>query len=243
MKYLITIEYMGTNYSGWQNQKNAISIQQILEEELSNLLKERIIIYGSGRTDKGVHALNQKAHFETENTLEMQKIVLAINTKLPKDIRIKKIEKAQDNFHAQYSAVSRRYLYKFYVSRIISPTREDRFAQIIPPINFELMQKGSKLLIGTHDFKAFSSVGHRLKSTIRTIKDISLYKKEDEIFLEIEGNGFLYKMVRTIAGTLVYLAKGKLTLEDIQEALKSGDRKKTGKTYPAHALYLKEVFY
>ncbi|MGI6133830.1 MAG: tRNA pseudouridine(38-40) synthase TruA, partial [Christensenellales bacterium] len=121
MRYLITIEYNGKNYSGWQNQKNALSIQQILEEKLSFLLKEDIKIYGSGRTDSGVHAVNQKAHFDTNSGIQMHKIPLAVNTMLPKDIRIKGIEKKDKDFHALYSAKRKIYLYKFYVSRISSP--------------------------------------------------------------------------------------------------------------------------
>lgn len=243
MRYLITVEYNGKNYSGWQSQQNAVSVQQIIEEKLSNLLKENIKIYGSGRTDSGVHAINQKAHFDTQSVLQMNKIPLAVNTTLPSDIRIKSIEKKNEDFHAQYSAKRKTYLYKFYLSRIISPLRDEMYAQVIPPVNFELMKKGASLLKGKHDFKAFSSTGSGIKSTERTIYSIELTKKEDEIFLEIEGNGFLYNMVRIIAGTLIFLGKGKLTLADIEEALTTGNRKKAGKTFPAHALYLKDVIY
>ncbi len=243
MRYLITIEYLGTNYSGWQNQKNALSIQRVLEDKLSDLLNEKVTLIGSGRTDKGTHAINQKAHFDTESRIDMNRIPLAINTKLPPDIRIKHIANKNNDFHAQHSAKKRIYLYKYYVSRILSPLREGKFAQIVPPIDFTLMKEGANLLVGTHDFKAFSSVGHMQKTTLRTIYNIELNKQNDEIFLEVVGNGFLYKMVRSIAGTLVYLAKGKLSLDDIKQALITGDRKRTGKTYTAHGLYLKDVIY
>lgn len=243
MRYLITVEYNGKNYSGWQNQKNSLAVQQVIEENLSKLLKEPIKLFGSGRTDSGVHALNQKAHFDTNNGIDMRKIPLALNTQLPMDIRIKNIEQRNENFHAQYSAKRKIYLYKFYVSRILSPIREEYYAQVVPQIDFDIMQKGAELIKGEHDFKAFSSTGSGIKTTTRTIYRIDLKKANDEIFLEIEGNGFLYNMVRIIAGTLVFLAKGKLTLQDIEQALATGDRKKAGKTFPAHALYLKDVLY
>ncbi len=243
MRYLLTVEYLGTRYSGWQRQKNAMSIQQILEEELSRLLQERIIVVGSGRTDSGVHAINQKAHFETNNAIEMQRIPLAINTKLPSDIRIKDIKKVDKDFHAQHDAKSRIYLYKFYISRILSPLRYGKFAQIIPPIDFYKMQKGANLLLGEHNFQAFSSSGSSVQSTIRKIEKIELCKQQEELFLLIEGNGFLYNMVRIIAGTLVDLGKGKITENNIKNALKYGERTQAGRTFPACGLYLKDVIY
>lgn len=243
MRYLITIEYFGKNYSGWQFQENALSVQQVIEEKIELLLKEKIKLVASGRTDKGAHALAQKAHFDTDNTFPMKRLPLAVNCTLPEDIRIMKIEKVDEKFHAQYSAKRKTYLYKFYISSILSPTRELTHAQIIPLLDFEKMKQGAKMLVGTHNFLAFSSTGSHIKKTVRTVNRIDLAMINDEIFMEVEGNGFLYNMVRIIAGTLVYLGKEKLTFEDIAEALVTGDRKKAGKTFPAHALYLKEVSY
>lgn len=243
MRYLITIEYFGKGYSGWQYQENALSVQQVLEDKIALLLKEDIKLVASGRTDKGVHALAQKAHFDTNSSFPMQRLPLAVNCTLPDDIRIKKIEKTDDLFHAQYSAKRKTYLYKFYLSSIVSPIRELTHAQITPPLDFEKMKQGAEMLVGTHDFLAFSSTGSHIKKTIRTVFRIDLEMINDEIVMEVEGNGFLYNMVRIIAGTLVYLAKDKLAFEDIEEALTTGDRKKAGKTFPAHGLYLKEVNY
>lgn len=243
MRYLITVEYFGKNFNGWQTQNNAPSVQQTLEEALSNLLREQIKLTGSGRTDTGVHALAQKAHFDTQSNIPMEKIPLAVNTLLPDDIRVKAIEERPLDFHAQYSAKRKTYLYKFYVSNISSPTRQYTHAQIIPPIDFEKMRQAADLLVGEHDFKAFCASGSIVKTTTRTLFRLELTHHGDEIIMEAEGNGFLYNMVRIIAGTLVYAAKGKLSLQDIEEALLTGDRKKAGKTFPACGLYLKEVVY
>lgn len=243
MRYLITVEYFGRHFSGWQTQRNAPSIQQTLEEALSKLLQEKIILTGSGRTDKGVHAFAQKAHFDTESNVPMTRIPLAVNTLLPDDIRVTAIEERPIDFHAQYSAKRKTYLYKFYVSSISSPTRKYTHAQVIPPIDFEIMRQAAALLEGEHDFKAFCATGSIIKKTTRTLFRVELTRQADEIIMEVEGNGFLYNMVRIIAGTLVYAAKNKISLDDINQALVSGDRKKAGKTFPACGLYLKEVIY
>ncbi|MFW5780544.1 MAG: tRNA pseudouridine(38-40) synthase TruA, partial [Bacillota bacterium] len=243
MRYLITIEYNGKNYCGWQYQNNALSVQQVIEDTMFEFLKQKVKLVASGRTDKGVHAYGQKAHFDINTNFPMNKLPIAINNILPDDIRIKDISKVDDDFHAQYSAKRKTYIYKFYISKIESPIRKDTHARIIPPLDFELMKQGAKLFLGKHDFKAFSSTGSSIKTTTRTIYKLDLQKKNDEITMEIEGDGFLYNMVRIIAGTLVWLAKKKLTLSDIMEAMDTQNRKKGGKTFPAHALYLKDVLY
>lgn len=243
MRYLITVEYFGKNFNGWQTQKNAPSVQQILEEALSKLLREDIKLTGSGRTDAGVHALAQRAHFDTQSNIPMEKIPIAVNTFLPGDIRVKAIEERPLDFHAQYSAKRKTYLYKFYVSSISCPTRMHTHAQIIPPLDFDKMKESAEILVGTHDFKAYCASGSIIKSTIRTLFRLDLVQQGDEITMEVEGNGFLYNMVRIIAGTLVYAGKDKLTTEDIKQSLILGERKKAGKTFPACGLYLKNVVY
>ncbi|HHU43937.1 MAG: tRNA pseudouridine(38-40) synthase TruA [Bacillota bacterium] len=243
MRYLITIEYNGKNYCGWQYQKNALSVQQVIEDKIFEFLGQRVKLAASGRTDSGVHAFGQRAHFDIDTYFPMKRFPLAINNILPDDIKIKDIQIVDGGFHAQYDAKRKIYVYKLYISRIESPIRKDTHARIIPPFDFELMKEGAKLFLNTHDFKAFSSTGGNIKNTVRTIYRLELEKIEDEITMEIEGDGFLYNMVRIIAGTLVWLGKKKLSLEDIKEAMLTQNRKKAGKTFPAHALYLKEVIY
>lgn len=243
MRLVITVEYYGKNYVGWQMQRNGISVQEVLEEKFSKLLNEPIKLFASGRTDSGVSALGQVAHFDTESSFPITKLHLAMNSMLPSDIRIRAISEAASDFHAQYSAKKKTYVYRLYVSRISSPLLDITHAQVIPELDFELMKKGAELLSGTHDFKAFSSTGSGIKTTVRTLYSLTLQKSGNEITMTVTGNGFLYNMVRIIAGTLVFLGKGKLTLDDIREALDTGNRKKAGKTFPAHALLLYSVEY
>lgn len=243
MRYRITVEYFGKNYSGWQRQKNALSVQEVLENKLSEFFNQKIIVIGSGRTDCGVHAYGQVAHFDAETKIPADKLVYPLNTVLPSDIKIKECRIADPDFHAQYSAKRKTYIYKIFVSRMPSPLRDSLYAWIIPPIDLEKMKEAAPLLLGRHDFKAFSSTGCEKKSTVREIYRLDINQSGQEIIMEVEGNGFLYNMVRIIAGTLVYIGKGKLDKDVICRMLETGNRKLGGKTFPACGLYLKEVVY
>ncbi|MFI3229580.1 MAG: tRNA pseudouridine(38-40) synthase TruA [Bacillota bacterium] len=243
MKYIIVIEYNGTNYSGWQCQKNAPSVQAVLQEKLSILFAEKITIFGSGRTDSGVHALGQVAHFSAEKSYLPSKVQHAVNSMLPKDIRIVSATEAPEDFHAQYSAKRKTYLYKAYVSRTSSPIKEGFYAQIPSPVDIELMKKCAAELVGEHDFIAFSSTGSGINKTIRTLYRLDITTTGNEIFFEVEGNGFLYNMVRIIVGTLIFIGLGRIAPTAISEMLTTGNRKLGGKTYSACGLYLKSVEY
>jgi tRNA pseudouridine38-40 synthase len=246
-KILLTIEYFGKNFAGWQCQDNAISVQQVLEEKLSLVLQENIKVYASGRTDKGVHALGQKAHFLYSGNIEDRNIARAVNATLPYDIRIVEAKEIFDkDFHAQYSAKKKTYLYKFYISSIVSPLRYDTYAQIpcdIDKLDYEKMEKAVKDLIGEHDFIGFSATGNGIKKTIRTMYEAKLEKKGDEIYFTITGNGFLYNMVRIIAGTLVWIGLGRLPEDAIEQTLITKSRLSAGKTFPAQGLTLVKVEY
>lgn len=246
-KILLKIEYFGKNFAGWQCQKDVVSVQGVLEAKLSEALSQSIKLYGSGRTDSGVHALGQTAHFFFEGTLPDYKIASAVNCKLPDDIRVIKSEEIFDeDFHAQYSAKSKTYIYKFYVSRTLSPIRNLTYAQIpydMDRIDYKKMEKAIQSLIGTHDFKGFSSTGSNIKNTIRTIFAVNLSAENDEIIFTIKGNGFLYNMVRIIAGTLVWIGLGRLPEDAILQIFASESRKNAGKTFPAHGLTLVKVEY
>lgn len=243
MRYKITVEYLGTNYSGWQRQKNALSVQEVLEKPLSVLFQEPITLAASGRTDKGVHALGQVAHFDAQKSIRTDNVTMAVNSMLPDAIRIVKTEVASESFHARFEAKRKTYLYKFYVSRILSPTRSQLQAQLIPPADTDKMKEAVKDLLGTHDFAGFSSTGSHVKNTVRTIYNAELRVSGDELELEITGNGFLYNMVRIIAGTLAWIGNGKLPPNAIRTVFETKDRKKAGKTFPPEGLYLKEVLY
>lgn len=243
MRYAMVVEYDGTAYSGWQRQKNAMTVQQKIEEALEVVFGKKVVIVGSGRTDSGVHALGQVAHFDVDKELNTRSTMYSVNSLLPSDIKLQKLFKVDDDFHAQYSAKRKTYLYNSYVSESASPLKDRFYARILPPVDVDKMQRASKALIGKHDFKAFCSTGSSINSTEREIYTMDIKQEGDEIIFEICGNGFLYNMVRIIVGTLYFIGKGKLPENAIEEMLLTGNRKKGGKTYPACGLTLKSVEY
>lgn len=243
MRYALLIEYDGRGFGGWQRQKNAPSVQEKLEDALSDLFGAPTPTVGSGRTDAGVHALGQVAHFDAETDIPLFKIKFALNARLPEEIRIKEVYKTAPGFHAIDSVKKKTYLYRLYVSEVASPLRSGFYTRVSPPLDIELMRRAADKLVGEHDFRAFSSTGSDAKTSVRTIYRIDIVENKDEIFIEIEGNGFLYNMVRIISGTLVAVAKGKIPLENIDIMLESGDRRLGGKTFPAGGLVLKSVDY
>jgi tRNA pseudouridine38-40 synthase len=238
----ITIQYNGKNYCGWQKQNNSPGIQGTIEKAIFDITREEVKITGSGRTDAGVHALGQVANFKTNSQIPVDRIPNALNAKLPKDISIVKAEEVDEDFHSRYSAKKKTYRYQIYNSLYRSPI----YADISYPVKYDLdidkMKKEAKSLIGTYDFKGFMSSGSSVTDTVRTIYNIEVSKSEDLIIIEIEGNGFLYNMVRIIAGTLVDIGRGRIT-ENMSTIIKSKSRSMAGHTAPAHGLFLKKVDY
>lgn len=242
MRIVLIISYDGTAYCGWQRQKNGVSVQEVLENTISLLTKEKITLVASGRTDSGVHAEGQVAHFDTNSSIPPEKFHLAINAKLPDDIRVLSSGLAREGFHARYTAKRKTYVYNFYISDVILPLKE-RYAVRIDDFNEEKANKVLKEIIGTHDFKCFLSSGSEIKTTVRTIYRADVVKIGDDVKLEVCGNGFLYNMVRIIAGTIIDASNGKITADDLKNALLKGDRTLVGKTAPAKGLTLKSVEY
>lgn len=239
----LIIEYDGTNYFGWQKQPHKVTVQQTIEEAIGKITKENVEIFGSGRTDKGVHARGQVANFLTEARMPGDKFKNAINSALPEDIVISHSEEVEYSFHSRYNAIGKEYKYIFYNRRMPSPLLRN-FAYHVPQkLHFDIMQKGATDFIGTHDFKAFMASGSSVKNTIRTIHHVNLNKNHEIIELKIHGNGFLYNMVRIIAGTLVDIGIGKIHRDTIPLIIDSRDRKNAGHTAPSHGLYLEKVFY
>ena len=238
----ITIQYNGKNYCGWQKQNNSPGIQGTIEKAIFDITREEVKITGSGRTDAGVHALGQVANFKTNSQIPVDRIPNALNAKLPKDISIVKAEEVDEDFHSRYSAKKKTYRYQIYNSQYRSPI----YADISYPVKYDLdidkMKKEAKSLIGTYDFKGFMSSGSSVIDTVRTIYNIEVSKSEDLIIIEIEGNGFLYNMVRIIAGTLVDIGRGRIT-ENMSTIIESKSRSMAGHTAPAHGLFLKKVDY
>lgn len=238
----LLIEYDGTMYAGWQEQKNKKSLQGTIQEAIKKLTKEEIIIAASGRTDAGVHALGQVANFFTKSTIPAERFAMAINYHLPRDIVILKSEEVSTEFHSRYHSKGKTYIYRIENRKIPSPFERNRSYLVKKELDFEKMKRESQKFIGTHDFIAFRSTGSSAKTTIRTIYRLDLKKEGDMIIMEIEGNGFLYNMVRIIAGTLVDIGKGRIT-EGVESILKSKDRARAGNTAHSCGLFLKKVFY
>jgi len=239
----LDIEYKGTAYCGWQRQKNGVSVQELIENALEKVLSKKTVILGSGRTDAGVHALGQVAHFNAETHISPRGIMCGVNSLLPTDISIKKCTVVDNAFHAQSSAKSKVYAYKFYISDTICPLKEDFAVRVKPPLNIDLMREASAFLLGTHDFKAFSSTGMKPISTIREVLSLEINQNQEDIEIKIEGNGFLYNMVRIIAGTLIEIGKGFKPVSTVSEMLRTNNRRLGGKTSPPKGLVLIGVYY
>lgn len=243
MNVKILVEYEGTAYSGWQRQKNALSIQEVLETVISSVTGERIYMVGSGRTDAGVHALGQVANFKTETRIPPEKLPYAINSKLPKDIVIKHAEIVPENFHARFAAKAKIYTYTIYNAKFPSPLLRRYSCFFSRPLDVKAMERAAQILTGTHDFASFMASGSRVNSTVRRIDRLEVFQSGNLIKFELEANGFLYNMVRIIAGTLLDVGINKIKADEMVSILKSKDRSRAGKTLPPQGLCLEKVIY
>lgn len=239
----LIVEYDGTNYAGWQRQSNALAVQQVLEEALARLTGQRTVVHGASRTDAGVHALGQSCHFDTLSRIPEDKFSYAVNTLLPPDIRVRASREVSPDFHARFSTKGKRYRYLFYDDRHAGALNRFTHAHSIYPLNDALMRAEAGALIGTHDFAAFAASGSVVKDTVRTIWRADVTRSGHDVQLIVEGSGFLYNMVRIIAGTLRDVGSGKLAPGALRRAIDTGDRLDLGVTAPAHGLTLMEVFY
>ena len=239
----LTIEYDGTNYYGWQRQKDKISIQEAIEQAIASITKENSEVIGSSRTDAGVHAKGFVANFKTNSSVPPNRFREALNTKLPDDIVIIKSEAVNDEFHARYNAKGKTYEYNLLNTEAPSALLRNYSYHPKYDLNVEAMKEAAKYFIGTHDFIAFRSQGSSVKGTVRTIFDLKVEEKDEIIKISVTGDGFLYNMVRIIVWTLIEVGRGKTKPEDIKEIILKKDRKLAGFCVPAKGLFLKEVYY
>jgi len=240
----LLIEYDGTNYLGWQVQPKGPTLQGILEEKLGLLTGEPIRLFGSGRTDSGVHALGQVAHFKTQSQMDIHTIQRALNSLLPHDIAIQKVEEVDEGFHARKHSKSKVYEYRILNRNLRSVFHRGYVWYIPQKLNLTEMKKATRSLIGEHDFSAFRTVGSPTRTTVRRVIRAEWKRGRDGLIrFEIEANGFLKQMVRSIIGTLVEIGKGRMKAAEIRKVLNSRDRKEAGPTAPAQGLFLKEVKY
>lgn len=245
-KYKMIISYDGSAYSGWQIQKNTISIQSTIQDSLKIILREPISIVAAGRTDAKVHALGQTAHFVTKQIIDVNKTLYSLNCILPKDIRIIKIDSVDLAFHARYSAKSKIYRYYICKNKIQDPFSRLYSYKPNVDIDLSLLKNATCYFLGTHDFSSFANKqyeGSAKSKPIKTIYRIDVLEDENNIILEFEGDGFLYKMVRNIVGTLIDIASKKKPIDIIEKIFNSKDRKNASSPVPGHGLFLMNIFY
>lgn len=246
----LIIAYDGTGYHGWQIQDNAVTVESRVTEALRELLQEPVELAGASRTDSGVHALGNVAVFDTETRIPAEKIAIALNHYLPDDIRIQRSHEVAADFHPRYCESTKTYEYRILNARIENPVRSRYCYHVRQILDLEEMKKAAEFLTGTHDFSAFCSAGSQVKSKVRTIYAVGIkeypvpYGNEGrEISILVSGNGFLYNMVRIIAGTLIEVGQGRRSAASVKEAVSEGDRSKAGPTAPPQGLTLLKIRY
>lgn len=239
----LRLKYDGSAYHGWQVQKNDITIAETLDTALSKVCGHPVRTVGCGRTDAGVHALRYCANFRTDSRIPIDRIPLAVNTRLPGDIAVCMATEADESFNAISSCIKKEYIYKILNSNIRDPFLEKRVCFYPQRLDMSRMSAAAKAFEGTHDFKAVRSLGTETKTTVRTVHWCRAEKEGDVITISICANGFLYNMCRAMVGTMVYASYGKLEPEEIPELLEIGDRRLTGPTMPPQGLYLNRVWY
>lgn len=246
-RYRLDIAYDGSSFCGWQKQHNGISIQESIEKALSIFLRHPTSCHGSGRTDAGVHAKGQVAHFDSLHQIDEKRALLGLNALLPQEIRIFNLSLVPNDFHARYSAKRKIYHYHLEISSIPNPLHLRYVHHIFGRFDLNLVKEAIPYFLGTKDFFSFANEGTKgsaAKDAIRTLYRIDLVEMKDHCFrLEFEGDGFLYKMVRNITGTLIEIGRGKQKKEEIPSLFLAKDRRKAPMTAPAHALFLMKVIY
>ena len=239
----LTLRYLGTAYHGWQVQKNDITVGQTLEKAAAMVVGHKVHITGCGRTDAGVHAIGQVAHFDTPVSIPAKNFVRGLNRFLPPDIRVTKAEERDENFHARFSAHEKTYRYVVYTSKTESALLYDRAWRIDYPLDADKMRKAAEYLVGEHDFASFVSSGADTKTTVRNVKSISVVKRGKEIRLTFTANGFLYNMVRLMTGAIVLAGSGKIEPEEVKRMLEARSKTAVTNVAPACGLYLVKVKY
>jgi tRNA pseudouridine38-40 synthase len=243
MRVKLTVEYDGTNYAGWQRQTNGLSVQEALERAFEAASGEHTVIHGAGRTDAGVHAMAQVAHLDTQCSIPAEKICFAMNMHLPPDIRVKQSEKADEDFHARFSAKGKHYRYTIYNAMHAPAIHRHTAAHIRGKLDIDVMCEAAGYIVGMHDFACFCASGSEVKDTVRTVYSLDIHQEGPFIIMDIKGSGFLYHMVRIIAGTLIEIGQKKRRPLSMKDIIGSKDREQAGVTAPAKGLMMMEVYY
>ena len=239
----LKLMYVGTAYHGWQVQKNGVTVQETLQNALATVVCHPVKCTGAGRTDAGVHAEVYIANFRTTSTIPVERLPLAVNTRLPEDIVVVSAREVSEGFNAIGSCLKKEYTYRIYNSRFKNPFYVNRAYFYPKHLDEDFLNRAAGMFVGTHDFAAVRSVGTETKSTVRTIYYCHVTRNGDLLELKVCANGFLYNMVRAITGTVLYAAEGKFAPEDIPAILERGDRSAAGPTVPPGGLYLTRLWY
>jgi tRNA pseudouridine38-40 synthase len=239
----IQVAYDGSAFYGWQRQDGFHSVQEALEEALCAFSEEPVTVHGSGRTDTGVHALGQVAHFHIDTRLDDDRLWHALNAHLPDGVAVRRLETCRDDFHARYHARGTRYAYCVRTCHHRPPFGRDHAHWIRDPLDLSRMRAAAAELVGERDFRALANAGSPRKTTVRRVSAIHLLARRESLAFVVQGSGFLYRMVRVIVGTLLEVGRGKLDAGDVARILESGDRAQAGATAPPQGLYLLSVLY
>ncbi|MCI9177762.1 MAG: tRNA pseudouridine(38-40) synthase TruA [Clostridia bacterium] len=239
----LTIEYDGSSFNGWQKQPNKLNIQGEIEKAIETVTGKKVELIGSGRTDAGVHAFAQVANFKIDSDFPIEKVAIALNSQLKKSICIKKAEEVSEDFHSRYHCHQKTYGYIIDNSKQGTAIYRNLVYHVSQMLDTKAMQEAANYLIGEHDFSSFKSSGTSSKSSVRTIYAAQVLKEQERVIIQLTGNGFLYNMVRIIAGTLVEIGLGIKTPEEMKTILEAKDRQQAGKTLPPQGLFLMQVDY
>ncbi len=240
---LLTIAFDGTNYHGWQVQKNALTVQEVLQKAIHKVVGSTVDVKGVSRTDSGVHANMFCVSFKTYSEIETERLLCALNMYLPRDIAVKECKEVEPDFHARYSAVAKQYVYKIWNSPIRNPFLDRYSLHYWYPLDVEKLNGAAKGFLGTHDFTSFCSIRTDTEDMVRTVRRSEVVRQGDMVEFIVEADGFLFNMVRIMVGTLLFVAQGKIAEDGILDIILSKDRKKAGPTAPAHGLFLNKVYY
>ena len=243
MNYLLTLMFDGSYFHGWQTQKNAYSVQENFEDAIEKLFGERVRVQGCSRTDAGVHARSFKANFSTQKEMPCETVISGLNFFLHEAVSVQTCVTVPDAFNARFDCASKEYEYVFYVGRERNPFYKNRASHVKHALDVPLMDREAKCFLGTHDFSAFCAAGSSVLSNVRTVTEAEVTARGDLVVFRVRADGFLYNMVRIMAGTLLYISEGKIPPGEIPAILSSKDRTLAGKTAPPEGLYLNQVFY
>ncbi len=239
----VRVAYDGSRFYGWQRQEGFRSVQAALEDAVESLTGERVTVHGSGRTDTGVHALGQTASFHLDTGLPDERLLFALNAHVDEGIVLEALETCPDDFHAQKSARGKRYLYLVANTRFRPPFGAQHCHWVPGRLDLDAMRRAARHLVGEHDFSSFASAGSPRRTNVRRVDSLHLFRRRGRVALVVQGNGFLYNMVRAIAGTLLEVGQGKTSPDEVAQILAAKDRKRAGPTAPAGGLYLVRVLY